>query len=138
MRNWQLVVLCAATMFGAVLLANEKPSESYSKAMKETSATQQKLAKDADAKDYDAIAADAAIIKTNIREVVGKYWTDVKSDDGVTKAKAAYAAADDLEKAAKAKDEMGVADARKVLQATCGSCHTAHRERLPDGSFEIK
>ena len=45
---------------------------------------------------------------------------------------------EDLEKAAKAKDDAAITAANTALTATCGGCHTAHRERLPDMSFEIK
>ena len=138
MRKWQGIVLCAATIFGVAVMASEKPTEGLQTAMKSNGATLQKLGKDVDAKDYDAIAADAATFKKNFMGPVGAYFTDKKMDDGLDKCKAAYGASDDLEKAAKAKDEMKVADARKGLQAACGACHTAHREKMPDGSFEVK
>ena len=45
----------------------------------------------------------------------------------------------DLEKAAQAKDDAGIAAAAGVIGASCRTCHTAHRsERLPDGTYEIK
>ena len=40
--------------------------------------------------------------------------------------------------AAKGKDEDGVLAAQKKLNATCTTCHTAHRERMPDGKYGIK
>ena len=43
-----------------------------------------------------------------------------------------------LETAAKAKNEEGVATASRAVNGTCMGCHTAHRERLPDGTSEIK
>jgi hypothetical protein len=33
---------------------------------------------------------------------------------------------------------MQVADARRAVQGACGGCHMAHREQLPDKSYEIK
>jgi hypothetical protein len=33
---------------------------------------------------------------------------------------------------------MGVDTARKTLQSTCDSCHTANRVQLPDKTYEIK
>ena len=32
----------------------------------------------------------------------------------------------------------GVAYSAKELAGTCATCHTAHREKLPDGTFQIK
>ena len=51
---------------------------------------------------------------------------------------AAFQASDSLDKAAKAKDEIALGDAHRSVQAACGACHTAHRERLADDSFGIK
>jgi len=138
MRKLGVIGLCAAAVFTVAVMANEKPSAPFQAAMKENGATLQKLGKDVEAKDYDAIAADAGTLKKNFGGPVGKYFTDAKNDDALTKCKAALGASDDLEKAAKAKSDTAVADARKAVQGACGACHTAHREKLPDGSFEIK
>jgi len=66
------------------------------------------------------------------------FWTERKAEDAITAAKEGMTAADALEKAAKAKNESGVTAASKTLTSTCKTCHDAHRERLPDGSSEIK
>ncbi len=137
MRKGYWMVLCVFTL-GLTVLANEKAPASFSDAMKSNGATLQKLGKDADAKDYDAIAADAATLKKNFMGPVGSFFTDKKMEAALNKCKDAFAASDQLEKAAKAKNEMGVADARKAVQGACGACHTAHREKLADGSFEVK
>jgi cytochrome c556 len=131
-------VLGSVLVLGLSVAANVKPPADFQAAMKENGATIQKLGKDVEAKDYEAIAAGAAIFKKNFMGPVGKYFTDAKNDDGLKQCTAAYTAADGLEKAAKAKDEAGVATARKTLQSTCGGCHTAHREQLPDKTYEIK
>lgn len=133
-----LIGLCAAAVFAVGVTANEKPPAAFQQAMKENGATLQKLGKDVDAKDYDAIAAGAATFKKNFMGPVGKHFTDAKMEDALNKCKEAYAASDNLEKAAKAKNDMSIADARKAMQGACGSCHQAHREKMPDGSFEIK
>jgi len=131
-------VLGSVLVLGLSVAANVKPPADFQAAMKENGATLQKLAKDAEAKDYDAVAADAAILKKNFMGPVGKYFTDAKNDDGLKQCTAAFTAAEGLEKAAKAKDEMAVGAARKTLQGTCGSCHTAHRVQLEDKTYEIK
>jgi len=137
MRKGYWLALCVFTL-GLTVLANEKAPGSFSDAMKSNGATLQKLGKDVDAKDYDAIAGDAATLKKNFMGPVGSFFTDKKMDAALDMCKTAFGASDGLEKAAKAKNEMGVADARKAVQGTCGACHTAHREKLADGSFEIK
>ena len=132
------VISGLALVVGVAVNANEKAPAPFQQAMKENGAALQKIAKDAEAKDFDAIAAGAASLKANFMGPVGKYFTDTKMDDALNKCKEAYAASDNLEKAAKSKNEMAVADARKALGASCAGCHTAYRERLADGSFEIK
>jgi cytochrome c556 len=137
-RKW--IALGAVAVLSLVVgqvMANEKPTAALQDAMKSNGATLQKLGKDVDAKNFDAIGDDAAMFKKNFSGAVGGYFTTMKMDDALNKCKAAYGAANDLEKAAKAKDEMAVADARKALGGACGGCHMAHREKVADG-FEVK
>jgi cytochrome c556 len=131
-------VLVVAAGFGLAVLANEKPPADFQAAMKENGATLQKLAKDIEAKDYEAVAADAAIFKRNFMGPVGKYFTSAKNDAGLKLCTAAYTASDSLEKAAKAKNDTDVVAAQKTLQGACGSCHKEWRVQLPDKSYEIR
>lgn len=130
--------LAIVTIFGLSVAANEKPPADFQQAMKENGATLQKLAKDIEAKDYDSIAAGAATLKKNFMGPIGKYFTDHKSEAALKKCNEAHAAADNLEKAAKAKNDTSIAETRKAMQSACGSCHMAHREQLPDKTYEIK
>lgn len=132
------VIAAFALSIGVAVSANEKPTPEFQQAMKDNGATMQKLAKDADAKDYTALAADAAALKAAFMGPIGKFFTEKKMDAALTKCKEAYAASDSLEKAAKEKNDTAIADARKAVQGSCGGCHTAHRERLADGTFEVK
>ncbi|HEY7290742.1 MAG TPA: hypothetical protein VH583_12975 [Vicinamibacterales bacterium] len=121
----------------SVIMAGEKPPESYVKLMKDTNTSAQALRGHVQAKDYDAIATDAASLKKLFDETEA-FWSARKVDDAVGFSKTGSKAAADLESAAKAKSEEGVATAARALNGTCLGCHTAHRERLPDGSSEIK
>jgi hypothetical protein len=138
MRNAMRLAGLSLVVLGISVIANEKPSADFQQAMKENGAALQKLAKDVEAKDFDAIAAGAGTLKKNFQGPVGKYFADKKMDDALKQCTAAFQAADNLEKAAKAKDEMQVADARRAVQGACGGCHMAHREQMPDKSYEIK
>jgi cytochrome c556 len=123
--------------FGLTLVAGEKPPESYVKNMKETNAAAQELRKNVEAKNYDAVAKNAATLKT-LFENTQSFWETRKMDDAVELAKNGGKSAGELETAAKGKNEEGVQAAYKTLNATCKTCHDAHRERLPDGTSEIK
>jgi cytochrome c556 len=135
--NTGWLTLCAAAAFSLAVIASEKAPDSYVKNMKDTNAAAQSLRKNVEAKDYAAIAKDAATLKTLFGNTE-TFWTERKADDAVGFAKTGQKAAGDLEEAAKAKNEEGVMAANKALTGTCKSCHDAHRERLPDGSSEIK
>jgi cytochrome c556 len=133
-------VLCGATLFGLLglaVIASEKPPDSYVKNMKETNTTAADLRKSVEAKDYPAIAKQAASIKVLFDNTLS-FWEERKAEDAVGFAKTGSKAAADLEAAAKARNEDGVASASKAVQGICKTCHDAHRERLPDGSSEIK
>ena len=132
-----MLAVAAASVLAIGVMANEKPSDAYVKSMKDTNAAAQSLKKNVEAKDYDGVAKDAATLKT-LFAGTEEFWTARKADDAVTAAKAGLAAATDLETAAKAKNAEGVATAAKAVNATCKTCHDAHRERLPDGTSEIK
>jgi len=132
-----LLALGAAAMFGLTIVALEKAPESYVKNMKDTNAEAAELRKSVEVKNYDASAQHAATLKTLFANTLS-FWENRKTDDAVGFAKAGIQAATDLETAAKAKNEEGVTASAKALNATCKSCHDAHRERLPDGSSEIK
>ncbi len=129
--------LCIAGALGLVVVAAEKAPDSYIKNMKDTNAAAQDLRKSVDAKDYEAVARQAATLK-GLFDTTRAFWEDRKADDAIGVAKNATKAAADLEAAANARNDEGVTSAAKTLQGTCKTCHDAHRERLPDGSSEIK
>jgi cytochrome c556 len=131
------MTVCTLIVLGLTVRANEKPSESYQKAMKDLGAANQSLRNNVTAKDYDTIAKDAATFKASFA-VAQAFWTGKQVDDAMKLAQEGAKAAADLETAAKAKNEEGVAAAQKAVGATCATCHLAHRERLQDGTFEIK
>jgi cytochrome c556 len=137
MRNSSWLVVAAVALFGLTLMANEKPSDAYVKSMKDIGAAQAALRAALTAKDYDTIAKHAVTIRTSLA-ATQSFWTAKKADDAVASAKAGITAATDLETAAKAKNDEGIAVANRAVNASCGGCHTAHRERLADGTYEIK
>ena len=138
-RTLGLSLLAFAVAFGLNALASEKPPMNFQDIMKSNGATlgPMGLRGHTNAKDYDAIAKDAATLKANFIKVEA-FWTARKVDDAIMFAKNAGKAATDLETAAKAKDDAGIAAGTMSLGTACGGCHMAHRERMPDMTFEIK
>jgi hypothetical protein len=131
------VAVFAALFAVAVVIAGEKPPESHVKLMKDTNTAAQALRGHVPAKDYDGIAADAAALKKLFADAEA-FWTVRKIDDAIGFSKAGAKAAADLEASAKTKNEEAIAAAARAVNGTCQGCHAAHRERLPDGSSEIK
>lgn len=131
------VAMAAAVMVAFTAVAAEKAPDSFVNVMKSNGASMQSIGKAADSKDYDSIAKTAATLQGNFQEV-GKFWTARKDDEALKHCQAAFKASSDLEAAAKAKNDMGIAESRKALGSACAGCHTAKREKMPDGSFQIK
>jgi hypothetical protein len=131
-----LVTCMFAGVFGFVLTAAEKPPMAYSKAMKDIGMAAMGLDKAVADNDYDTVSKSAAVM-VDAFAAVEKYWTG-KADDAEKLAHAAGKAAGDLRAMADIKSGEGIGIAVKDLTATCAQCHMAHREALPDGTFEIK
>ncbi len=137
MFNRSALVVAAITVgFGSVAAQApvEKAPEAYQKLMRQIGPTAQGLAKKTD---HDEIAADAASLRTLFAQVEA-FWKERKTEDAVKFAAAAQAAAGEIETAAKGHNDAGVAAARKTLTGQCQACHTAHRDKMPDGSWGIK
>lgn len=138
-RRLGLSLLAVTVFFGFSALANEKPTMEFQDVMKSNAAASGPMGLRAHvpAKDYDAIAKDAATLKANFTKIEA-FWTQKKVADAITFSKDGGQAATALETAAKAKDDAGITAAMAKLTSTCGGCHMAHREQLPDKTFEIK
>jgi uncharacterized protein YdaL len=66
------------------------------------------------------------------------YWADKKVEDATTASQTAVTSLQAVQKALAANDMAAAETARAAVGATCMSCHTAHREKLPEGGFKIK
>jgi hypothetical protein len=69
---------------------------------------------------------------------VHAYWMGKKIDDATTAAQTAVTSLQAIQKATAANDMAAAETARATLAGTCMTCHTAHREKLPEGGFRMK
>ena len=69
---------------------------------------------------------------------VHAYWNDKKVMDATTAAMGVISSLQAVQKALGANDMAAAETARAAIGANCMSCHTAHREKLPEGGFKIK
>lgn len=133
--GWPALCAVAAVVVG--VMASEPPPEAYSKNMKAQAAAVKSLKENVDGKNWSGAAKDAATLK-QLFQNTEDFWVKRDAEDAIAQAKKGQAAAADLEKAALASNEAGVLDAQKSLNLTCKTCHDAHRERMPDGTSQIK
>jgi mono/diheme cytochrome c family protein len=66
------------------------------------------------------------------------YWNDKKVEDATTASQTAVTSLQAVQKALAANDMTAAETARATFAGTCMTCHTAHREKLPEGGFRIK
>jgi hypothetical protein len=143
-RKLLLLTACLALTSPFVLQATEKPPEGYQAAMKEIAAANAALRKHVQEieaagayPDYNPIEKDAAALKEPLQTALA-FWTSKHSDDAVGELQTALKLVDELETARKEKNYDALMTAAANFGKVCGTCHTAHREKLPDGSYEIK
>jgi len=107
----------------------------YGLAMKEIG-TQSAILRRATTSEEDA-ANSAQQLESMFKEVQ-LFWQKRSNDDAASIAGVALASAQAVLKAVAAHDMGQAGLAAQKLSATCNTCHTAHRDRLPDGTFKIK
>jgi cytochrome c556 len=82
--------------------------------------------------------AEAAEKLAGLFAHVADHFKEDKMEDGVKIANEAEHASKSLAEAAKAGDWDKASAEVKTIGGSCQSCHAAHREKLPDGSFKMK
>jgi hypothetical protein len=86
-------------------------------------------------------ARDEAARMEEILANILTFWEEKKTRDAITLSRDALAEAANISKALAVIDlhSPSVATlAQERLNKICASCHAAHREKLPDGTFRIK
>lgn len=142
-RGLAIVTTAAALMLGSAPLANEKPTEEYRNAMNVLQATTEimvhhsRMVEPGGDFGYDWIEKDAATLKAAFTKAL-EFWTAKNVQSAMRLAQYGASDAAGLERAAKAKHYDGVVAGVGAVLAACEPCHLAHRETLPDGTFEIK
>jgi cytochrome c556 len=83
-------------------------------------------------------AAKAATRLEELFKNVQAYWSEKKVADATTFAQTAITNLQAVQKALKAKDMAAAETARATVAAQCMGCHTAHREKTPEGGWKMK
>jgi len=133
----------AALTLGFSARANEPPTEEYRAAMKDLEAASEILRHHARMVEpggdccYDWVEKDAVTLKAAFAKTL-EYWKAKNVKNAITLAQYAVSDAAGLERAAKAKHYDGVVAGVSGVLNACEPCHVAHREKLPDGTYEIR
>jgi cytochrome c556 len=128
------MVLCLATTLATVAMADDQEFQGW---MKKTGGTVGKLRKEVEAKAYPDVAKDATTLAEIFKDVE-VYFAKSHTDDAVAMSQSAQAVAKQLASAATSGDADAVASSMKAVMGSCAGCHTAHREKLPEGGYKIK
>ena len=127
-----LLLLAGCTIFGG--LGSAQDPAAYSGWMKAVNPSVRAANAAIAAKDNAAVATEANKLAVVFDQVLG-YWKSKGADDAIKLATTARDAAKTL---AAATDSDAQTASLKTLQGTCGQCHSAHRESVGPGQFNIK
>jgi cytochrome c556 len=130
------LIVCAVLLSASAAVFADEATDEYQKLMKPAAATQADLQKVADT-DTAAAAKASADMQVAFAKIE-EYWTKKGTADAIGFAKNVQAAAKEVHDAAVAGNQAATSAAAKKIAANCGSCHMAHRTRLPDGTFQLK
>ena len=145
----KLTVLVALFVFVLPLRANEKPGEAYQKAEQGLQAANNSLRNHVKNIDYPGLQKDAEAFKASFTVMLAYS----KVPDAITFIRDGIKGAEALDVAASAMNYDGTLAAQNALVGSngvafvgessalpgvCVGCHLAHRQRMPDGTFEIK
>jgi hypothetical protein len=122
---------------GRPLVITERAPDNYSEAMKKIQASQTALRGQIGSRNYDDAGQTIAALKDSFMTAQA-YWNGRGANDATAQVNAALKAVNDLDNAARGKNDQELLSAQTAMGRTCGACHTPHRERMPDGHFEIK
>lgn len=135
-KGWTLVMCGGVGLLSLTVWASEKPPADFANAMKISAAAQAAATKAMKDENFEVVESEAAKI-VEAFPVIEKYWS-IRAPDVVPMARVASKAASDLRVSAQQRSVEGLEYSYKDLVAACKNCHDAHRETMPDGTFEIK
>ncbi len=149
-KKLAVLVVCAAVVSGLAVRAGERAPDDYQQAEKALNAANNSLRNNVKNIDYAGLEKDAAAMRASFTTMLA-FWEAKKVDDAIKFVQDGLKGVGDLEVAAKAQNYNGVLAAQNAvagsnglafeggaLPGVCVGCHLAHRERKPDGSYEIK
>ena len=128
------VSLSAQAPTAGMKIASDADYATHMKEIGQLNGVLNKSIKGGDAAEAGKAAARMEVLFKNVHT----YWADKKVADATTAAQGVVTSLQAVQKALAANDMAAAETARAAIGANCMSCHTAHREKLPEGGFRIK
>lgn len=129
-----VAVMAAQAPTANMKIASDADYATHMKEIGQLNGVLNKSIKGGDAAEAGKAATRLEVLFKNIHG----YWNDKKVADATTAAQTAVTSLQALQKALSANDMTAAETARASYAGTCMACHTAHREKLPEGGFRIK
>jgi cytochrome c556 len=126
--------LSAQAPTAGMKIASDADYATHMKEIGQLNGVLNKSVKGGDAAEAGKAAARMEVLFKNVHA----YWNDKKVMDATTASTGVISSLQALQKALSANDMTAAETARASIGANCMSCHTAHREKLPEGGFKIK
>lgn len=132
-----IIALLLGSFFTLALATPAQDEKEYEAWMKATGATVGSLRKNIEAKASEGAAQDDEKL-AEIFKKAESFWQARKAEDAVKWSQQSQTAAKEVHAAAKGGDFEKAGASMKNLMGNCAACHTAHREKLPEGGYKIK
>ena len=129
-----VVSLSAQAPTAGMKIASDTDYATHMKEIGQLNGVLNKSMKGGDAAEAGKAAARMEVLFKNVHT----YWADKKVADATTAAQGVVTALQGVQKALTANDMAAAETARAAIGANCMGCHTAHREKLPEGGFRMK
>lgn len=131
------LLLVTILVIGAAgsMVAQAPSEEDYMKGMKEIGSAMGAIRKSMEG-DPGMAAKSAMMLEAPLTTALA-FWQAEGTEDAIRDTQMALQYSAELSKALMSNDSDGAAGALKMLGGTCGSCHKAHREQLPDKTYRI-
>ena len=126
--------LSAQAPTAGMKIASDADYATHMKEIGQLNGVLNKSMKGGDAAEAGKAAARMEVLFKNVHA----YWNDKKVMDATTAATGVISSLQAVQKALGANDMTAAETARAAIGANCMSCHTAHREKLPEGGFKMK
>ena len=126
--------LSAQAPTAGMKIASDADYATHMKEIGQLNGVLNKSVKGGDAAEAGKAAARMEVLFKNVHA----YWNDKKVMDATTASTGVISSLQALQKALSANDMTAAETARASIGANCMSCHTAHRDKLPEGGFKIK